>query len=101
MMKIEFLEQELAQIKSAIGSKIAECRASAGFGKTSQPYGNKSANLIFNVESGKFFPNKDTLEHFIELYEIMGKDLIILKGLHDRGRDIKKQIIRQKRGWSE
>jgi len=100
-MKIEFLEQELAQVKRAIGSKIAECRASAGFGKTSQPYGNKSANLIFNVESGKFFPNKDTLDYFVELYEIMGKDLVILYGLHDRGRELKKQIIRYKRGWSK
>jgi len=100
-MKIEFLEEELAQVKRAIGSKIAECRTSAGFGKTSQPYGNKSANLIFNVESGKFFPNKDTLDYFVELYEIMGKDLVILQGLHDRGRELKKTIIRHKRGWSK
>jgi len=100
-MKLEHMEQELAQIKSALGNKLAECRASAGFGKSSQPYGIKSPNLIFNVESGKHFPNKDTLEYFIELYEIVGKDLVILQGLHDRGREIKKSIIRKKRGWSK
>lgn len=99
MELLDKLENELSQVKSALGSKLAEYRVSAGFGKTAQPYGVKSPNILFNIESGKNFPNESTLQYFIELYEIEGKDLVILQGLFDRGKEIKKQIIRQKRGW--
>ena len=98
-LSLEHLEQEMQQVKSALGSKLAECRVSAGFGKSAQHYGIKSPNVIFNIEDGRNFPNKSTLQYFIELYEIEGKDLVLLQGLHDRGREIKKQIIRRKRGW--
>lgn len=99
MTTLEQLEFELNQVKSALGNKLATCRISAGFGKTAQPYGTKSPNILFNIESGKNFPNESTLNYFIVLYEIEGKDLATLQGLFDRGKDIKKQIIRKKRGW--
>jgi hypothetical protein len=101
MTQIEKLETELAQIKSALGSKLAECRIMAGYGKSAQHFGLKSPNVIFNIEDGRNFPNKSTLQYFIDLYEINSRDLVILQGLHDRGREAKKQIIRFKRGWNK
>lgn len=98
-MKIEQLELEMSQIKSALGSKLAECRVMAGFGKSAQMYGGKSPSLIFKIENGENFPNKSTFDYFVELYGIDGKDLVILQGLYDRGHEIKKMILREKRGW--
>ena len=98
-LSIDHLEQELSQLKSALGSKLAECRVLAGYGKSAQHFGTRSPNVIFNIEDGRNFPNKSTLQYFVELYEIQGRDLVLLQGLHDRGREIKKQIIRRKRGW--
>lgn len=98
-MNLNELEIEMANIKSAFGSKLAECREFAGFPKSAQKFGIKSPNLIFKIESGQNFPNESTFQYFVELYEIEGRDLVFLQGLYNRGKEVKKAIMRKKRGW--
>ena len=64
------LEEMYDKIKIVLGQKIAECREFAGFPKRSYHDSSKSANILFNTESGKNFPNLDTLNYYMELYQV-------------------------------
>lgn len=93
------LEMEYAQVKQALGNKIAECRMMAGYGKSAQHFGVISPNLLFKIENGENLPNEKTFAYFIELYQIEGKSLETLNNLYIKGKELKKQIIRKKRNW--
>ncbi len=97
--KIEQLEQKYDTIKKALGNKLAECRQFAGYPKRTYPNSVKSANILFKHESGENLPNLDTLEYYIELYQVGAKDTETLYELQKYGKEVKKEIIRQKRGW--
>lgn len=97
---LKTLEEMYDKIKIVLGNKVAECRQLAGFPKRSYFDSAKSANILFNTEGGKNFPNLDTLNYYIELYQVDGKTKETLLELHNQGKQIKKQIIRIKRGWS-
>jgi hypothetical protein len=96
---LKTLEQLYDKIKLVLGDKIAESRQLAGFPKRSYFDSTKSANLLFNTEGGKNFPNIDTLNYFIELYQISGKTKETLLELHNHGKQVKRELIRRKRGW--
>lgn len=98
-MDLKTLEELYDRIKVGLGSKVAECRQLAGFPKRSYFDSSKSANILFNTESGKNFPNVDTLNYYIELYQVDTKTKEQLYELHRLGKEVKKQIIRKKRGW--
>ena len=97
---LEDLELAYAKIKIDLGKKIAEQRENAGFPKVSYHGGKKSANLLFNTESGANLPNRDTLEYYIELYQVRDKTAEALREMHNTAKKIKTEIIRKKRGWS-
>lgn len=97
---LKTLEQEYDRIKVVLGQKIAECREFAGFPKRSYHDSSKSANLLFNTESGRNFPNADTLNYYMELYQVNDSTRQTLLELHGYGKQYKKTIIRKKRGWN-
>lgn len=96
---LKTLEELYDKIKVGLGCKVAECRQLAGFPKRSYYDSSKSANILFNTESGKNFPNLDTLNYYIELYQVDGKTKETLLELHNQGKQVKREIIRKKRGW--
>jgi hypothetical protein len=93
------LEELYDKIKIGLGNKIAECREIAGFPKRSYYDSAKSANILFNTESGKNFPNLDTLNYYMELYQVNERTKSQLLDLHSQGKQVKREIIRKKRGW--
>lgn len=93
------LQNEFDKIKVVLGNKVAECRQLAGFPKRTYQHSAKSGNILFKTESGQHFPNLDTLEFYIELYQVDEKNKNLLYSLHSEGKKIKRQIIRMKRGW--
>lgn len=99
-LSLDELELRYEQMKVALGSKLAEQRQLAGFPKTSYHGGRKSANILFNTESGANLPNIDTLEYYIDLYQVREKVADGLRDLHAQAKETKKMIIRKKRGWS-
>ena len=98
--KILILAKELNDIKTILGHKLAEFRQLAGFPKRTYPNSVKSPNLLFNIESGRNFPNKDTLMYFMEMYNINDKGQKVLMDLWVEGNRVKREIIRIKRGWN-
>lgn len=96
---LDTLEQKYREMKIALGSKLAEHRKLAGFGKSAQYFGVVSPNLLFKVESGENLPNERNYQYFVELYEIEGKSLVALNNLYEEAKELKKQIIRLKRNW--
>ena len=93
------LEELYGKIKIGLGKKIAECRENAGFPKRSYHDSSKSANILFNTESGKNFPNADTLNYYMELYQVSDRVRSQLLDLHLQGKQVKREIFRRKRGW--
>jgi hypothetical protein len=93
------LEKEYDRLKLVLGSKIGECRELSGFPKRTYKNGSKSANILFVTESGRCLPNKDTLNYYIELYQVNDKTAQVLRDLHKQANEYKKLILRKKRGW--
>jgi hypothetical protein len=93
------IEQEYDNIKRVLGSKLGEFRAMNGFPKREYSGGRKSSNLLFKIEGGENFPNSDTLEYFIELFDMSVEQAGVLREIHRIGKEKKSQIIRRKRGW--
>lgn len=93
------LEVKYAQIKKALGNKLAEYRELAGYPKRTYEGGSKSANILFNIESGQNLPNEDTIRYFVELFDMDERQERILLELQREGKKIKREIIREKRGW--
>ncbi len=93
------LETKYAQIKKALGNKLKEYRELAGYPKRTYEGGSKSANLLFNIESGQNLPNEDTILYFVELFDMNEKQKQLLLELQREGKKIKREMIREKRGW--
>ena len=96
---LKTLEEMYDKIKIGLGKKIAECREYAGYPKRSYFGSAKSANILFNTESGKNFPNLDTLNYYMELYQVNERTKSQLLDLHSQGKQVKREIIRRKRSW--
>lgn len=94
------LEELYDKIKIVLGQKISEARQLAGYAKKFYEGGSKSGNLLFKTESGSNLPNNDTLEYYIKLYQITPKGAENLRELHRQAKEVKKTIIRKKRGWN-
>lgn len=99
-MELDELENYYDTIKKTLGSKIAECRQLAGYPKRTYEHSSKSGNILFKNESGQHLANNDTLEFYIELYSVDDKTSENLRELHKYAKELKKEIIRRKRGWT-